>query len=683
MNFKRSYLSTALAAALVAGGVPGSVSAVTLSQDNIGDAGIVPYYTMRDGWATDFYIINTSKSTIAAKVRFHESRNSREVLDFIVVLSPRDMINAYAYVGADGKPVVKFPPLNGEGSCVVPIPEGGVAGGVLPFSDEAIAAKPDGYPNFGAGDPLENAGLDRALEGYFTVIEMGSSSSGAVHDASLHNPEPDCAAIETAFRPTDSGGTVIDTYNEFERNLNALKVGFSYTNAARGVQGAGSATMLSNFATWDSWLAHTKTSILAGGGEVAQLSAELAVLDEAREAAYLAAVHALDVADGQTGCTAPAAPARYDDFPVLPDPDCTANLDTVNAYDSAVTAYNSARVDYNDKDAELTAATAAQLGPPRNLIYPQATLLEPDAHAPNLNNGDFIAHWIVDGEYEDDGTAYDTRPPGFNPPFNTWFGFYPRPVDAVTALLMKADAINEWAYNANTGATSDIILTAPTKRFYTDWADVYANEPHLEGIAPLLGLAVRTVPFGFPPFSDQFVNGVSHGRSCDPVNVGFWNNDELGPINPTVLSPAGQKQLCWETNVLYTGPDSLFASKVGVQLDVRALLNTNVESETYNGWLMVHMANQPSQYHPAIPLLNITLPNLPPQVPAEVVQVGMPYIGFAFKQRDLGDPTKAYGGLTPHSYRRLWEVRNFVGGEFTPDNLIPADSFPVNPNLNN
>ena len=211
-RMKKSYLSMAMAAALT-GAVVAPASAVTLSVNNLGDAAVIPYYTVRDGWMTDFYIINDSAKTVAAKIRFHESRNSREVLDFIVVLSPYDMISAYVTDSADG-PILRFP-QNSESSCVVPIPNGRDAttgyGGTLPFSALRYTGNYDDTGDVKA-DPYD---IDRAREGYFTVIEMGTSidfldnttgdgdpisvAYNSMHDKKTGKPR-DCLAVQAAFR---------------------------------------------------------------------------------------------------------------------------------------------------------------------------------------------------------------------------------------------------------------------------------------------------------------------------------------------------------------------------------------------------------------------------------------------------------------------------------------------------
>jgi hypothetical protein len=685
MNFRRNYLSAAVVAALAGGGVSGDAGAVTLSQDDIGDVGIVPYYTMRDGWATDFYIVNTSGSTTAAKVRFHEARNSREVLDFIVVLSPYDMINFWAAL--DGTtPLVKFPAGNGENSCVVPIPDGRAepngVGGSLPFSDiEYTGANYDKWPSSEqAADYGDLGTIDRALEGYVTIIEMGTTEEGQVYEDSLHptpsndvsDDNPNCTAVAEAFRDIN----IVDTYYQFDRNLNNLKVGFSLTNVGTGVQGSGSATMLANFATDRSAIAHTITSIQAGGADTDAANTAVTVATAAVGAASANVIKAkgnLCASDAPGGacnaamgtqCTTPNDSATPPPGPL--GVVCAASL--VTAYDDALGALADANNALADANQALAAAVAATLAAPRNLIHAQSGKTaygDPEA-GPSLNNGDFFAYWFRDGQYRRFGN-YDKLPDSFNLPFGLWVGLYPRPVDAVTALLMKSDVINEWAYNANTGATTDMIVTAPTKRWYTDWKNVYANEPHLVGISPILANEVANVNYGWPPFSEQFSN---NGRACDEVYSFLFNNDEVGPADPILPSPSPTLDLCWETNVLYTGSESLFGSKVGTRFFVRSLFGDIPENETYNGWIDLGMTASATNYHPAIPLLNATLPNIPSTYPFdEIVQLGMPYIGFSFKIRDLGIPSNAYGGLTPHSYLRNWDKRNALGGTITLEDL--------------
>jgi hypothetical protein len=692
MNFRRNYLSAAVVAALAGGVAPGDVGAVTLSQDNIGDAAIVPYYTMRDGWATDFYIINTSSSTTAVKVSFHEARNSRDVLDFIVVLSPYDRINFWAALGNDG-PAVQFPKLNSEKSCVVPVPTDRVdgVGGSFPFSAvEYTGSNYDNYPISGSYDSPLGA-LDRTLEGYMEVIEMGTTEKGDVYSASLH-PDPKCDEIADAFLPSN----IVDTYNQFGRNLNNLKVGFSLTNVARGTSGADTATMLSNFATAYSWIDHTYTSTIATANTAAlDIQTAQGKVNDALDG--VAAAKARMCSSGITVCSdltnGTAGPPDQ-----CADPQGTSNPSVAGVNAACGTGTGSIGEQYNNAISELATAQAelteaqnalnnVNLGPAKNLIAAQDGLGFSDQERyPNLNSGDFVAYWLVDGKYQKVGN-YDQAPFGWwFSPFGLWWGVYARPVDAVTALLMKSDAINEWAYNPNTGASADLVMTAPTKRWYADWYNVYKNNVHLVGISPLLEEVVQKTNVGWPPFGNQFV---TLGESCDQVGMGFWNNDELAKAYHQVPSPTPTIDLCWETNVVYTGDSSVLGTDVGQQFDVRSLFGAGVpENMTYNGWLDLKMTMSPHNYHPAIPWLNFTMPNffgeLTPLPWDSVVQVGMPYIGFAYKERDFGNARASYGSIADHSYTRNWDYRNAIGGtwqtfNFTttglnfpqPENFIP------------
>lgn len=651
---KKTYLSMAMSVAMAGIGAPAYVGAVTLSQDLIGDVGIVPYYTMRDGWTTDFFITNTGDNTVAAKVRFHEGRNSREVLDFIIVLSPYDQINFFAVEDPVLGPVIRFPSTNSEKSCVVPIPGGrspkadGV-GGTLPFSSfDYTGQNADGYVSY---EPTNK--IDRAREGYMTVIEMGVSretGAGTVGYNSNHD-HLDCVAVENAFRIQN----IVPTYEEFDRNQNNLKVGYYLTNVTRGTQGGDSATMLANFATDRSSIAHTATSILAGGSALQQAVANLTAAEQAQAKAE-AEVDRLE-----------AVGIAFNPLCLLPNPaNCPAPL--VTQYTAAELAVTNAQIAVAAAQVAVAEATPGVLGAPRNLIAAQEgnSLAFVDyERAPSLDSGDFFAYWFVDGSYRDFDN-YNQLPDAINLPFGLWAGLYPRPVDAVTALLMKSDAINTWALNDVTGAHSDLVYTAPTKRFYTDWKDVYAKDPHLNGISPILAAAVANFGGGWPPFGNQFS---PDGQSCDTVGVAMFNNDEIGPKDPVLPSPSPNVAFCWEVNVLHTAAQSVLGSKLGERIDPN-ILNTATEAERYNGWIDVLMWVNAHNYHPALPVLNLTIPNIPATWPGdEIVQVGMPYIGFNFSERDLGNPANAYSSLVPHSYMRNWDKRNLVGGTLTIEDL--------------
>jgi len=84
---KKKLLMTAMVAAL--GGV-GTAQAVHVNSDGHGQVLIYPYYTVQNGFDSYINLVNTTNKVKAVKVRFLEGKNSQEVLDFNLYLSPHD-----------------------------------------------------------------------------------------------------------------------------------------------------------------------------------------------------------------------------------------------------------------------------------------------------------------------------------------------------------------------------------------------------------------------------------------------------------------------------------------------------------------------------------------------------------------------------------------------------------------
>jgi hypothetical protein len=90
-TIKRKSLYAALVAGLAALCAP-HAGAVNLSTDGTGQVPLYPYYTVRNGYITSFSVVNTNTfHTKVVKVCIPEGKNSAEVLDFNLWLSPRDI----------------------------------------------------------------------------------------------------------------------------------------------------------------------------------------------------------------------------------------------------------------------------------------------------------------------------------------------------------------------------------------------------------------------------------------------------------------------------------------------------------------------------------------------------------------------------------------------------------------
>ena len=143
--------------------------ALNVSQDEVGQVLLFPYYTVKNGFDTLFSIVNTSDRTVVAKIRWREALNSREVRDFNIILSPHDVWNGAVTATAAGGALVR----TFDKTCTAP---------VLPASttfsgSTEVAFTSIGYDGSDASFNYDNGGtaIGRTQEGYFEVIEMASS----------------------------------------------------------------------------------------------------------------------------------------------------------------------------------------------------------------------------------------------------------------------------------------------------------------------------------------------------------------------------------------------------------------------------------------------------------------------------------------------------------------------------
>ncbi|MCV6615498.1 MAG: hypothetical protein OIF35_11010 [Cellvibrionaceae bacterium] len=203
---KKKLLPLALAAAAGFTGIQ-SAQAVHVNHNGTGQVLLYPYYTVNGTQTTYVNVVNTTDQTKAVKVRFLEARNSREVLDFNLYLSPQDHWTALVSLDANGDPSVMSP----DTSCIAPRVSKG--GGQL-----AVAANVDGgklivgakqpFRNFRYdGDASKFTTLDRAKEGYIEIIEMGVVDDATLEAAIKHSPKGanpqlpgNCALVDTAAK---------------------------------------------------------------------------------------------------------------------------------------------------------------------------------------------------------------------------------------------------------------------------------------------------------------------------------------------------------------------------------------------------------------------------------------------------------------------------------------------------
>lgn len=222
-TLKQKSLYAAVAAGLAAVGAVGTAEAVHINPDGLGQVLIFPYYTVRGGQNTLITLINTQNNTKAVKVRFLEGRNSREVLDFNLFLSPSDVWTGAIIQTTNGARVV-----TNDNSCVTP-------------SDLFLDNRPDtasglqlsDFKNFNYGvvngsliDSASFNTLDRTREGYFEVIEMGVIDDDAVDGNAI--AAGTTAATVTGFIKHNSAGVpancaALNAFDSFTGNTNPIQ----------------------------------------------------------------------------------------------------------------------------------------------------------------------------------------------------------------------------------------------------------------------------------------------------------------------------------------------------------------------------------------------------------------------------------------------------------------------------
>ena len=118
----------------------------------------------------------------------------------------------------------------------------------------------------------------------------------------------------------------------------------------------------------------------------------------------------------------------------------------------------------------------------------------------------------------------------------------PRPVDAVSAVLMHNQVLNEYVTEPSTQSYTDWVVTMPTKNKY---------------VANGTGGAI-------PPFQSNF-NGTK--GSCDSITLEFWDREEKKNTTPGGFSPpqvTPGTSICWEANVIIFKAQPLVTPPTGV-----------------------------------------------------------------------------------------------------------------------
>ena len=254
---KKQAMSLAVTAALLGGAV--SVTAqqqsMYINEGGLGEVLVYPFYSAANGNDTYVQIVNTTTDVKAVKVRFIEARNSTEVLDFNLYLSPEDewagVITTTDLLGNAGAIIRTV-----DTSCTVPQLTA-VAGGATNLREQAFRtfAFDADYGTPPAASTLL-ARQERTLEGYIEVIEMGQLAdsttlgAAAVHSAATGAPA-NCAALVKAWGTAPNGAWTTNPQTDLRTKWSGGGLyGYSVLiNVDEGTAFGVDATAIDNFAS--------------------------------------------------------------------------------------------------------------------------------------------------------------------------------------------------------------------------------------------------------------------------------------------------------------------------------------------------------------------------------------------------------------------------------------------------
>ena len=190
---KKNSINTAVLASLAGiAGIANISSAVNINPDGTGQVLVYPYYSVNAGNQTLLSVVNTTNRGKAVKVRILEGRNSFEVLDFNLFLSPQDVWTAgivnLGLAGASSPASI----LTTDTSCTAPnfASDGTSTTSGLPYVN---------FRNFlYLNDTVGGTGLERTREGHIEMIEMatlfGDLQDGITHVPGTDTPD-DCGVL--------------------------------------------------------------------------------------------------------------------------------------------------------------------------------------------------------------------------------------------------------------------------------------------------------------------------------------------------------------------------------------------------------------------------------------------------------------------------------------------------------
>jgi len=217
---KKNLISLAVAASVLGGAAVQAGQYV--NPQKTGEVLLFPFYNADGKNATNMHVVNTTGEVKAVKIRFVEYKNSDEVLDFNVYLSPQDhfAFGVLADEAGNGAAVI-----TADNSCTVPAL--GSANGAFPgtaaTNADGTVVRRQPFVNYQYANTEDlDSSIERTLTGHVEVIEMGVvtnvTGNGTEADKktqyatfATHGPTgvpTNCAGLDAAWASGTWGATV-------------------------------------------------------------------------------------------------------------------------------------------------------------------------------------------------------------------------------------------------------------------------------------------------------------------------------------------------------------------------------------------------------------------------------------------------------------------------------------------
>jgi hypothetical protein len=210
-------------------------------------------------------------------------------------------------------------------------------------------------------------------------------------------------------------------------------------------------------------------------------------------------------------------------------------------------------------------------------------------------------------------------------------------IDAVTAVLNRASAMNQFSVDAGTLAETDHVFTFPTKFFYVDTRE--------KGNGPAI-----------PPFARNFQDDSDgNGVSCDQVVLTLHDREEFEPERESDFSPPppqGRNEMCYEVNLITFNGNNPLGSELSQNIDLAV---NGIET----GWLDVGLESDEGGSGPT----TMRISTGGPFGGGPATFGGMPVIGFAYTTLENGVAQSNllnYGSIWDHAYRREYITSGVV-----------------------